>query len=326
MLAVLFVRLAVSAKTTSELTLQKSSFLDSRFSSSGLRSFMFDVSVPIKMLECLVQNTTSAGGILHAVGCHVVIDGTIFKGLSVWSAIVTEGEGTCPDLDPSDMRQSGEITCTLVTTAGRLKCTDAWFEDLQATDPGGAIRVLKGSEGLELHHSNFTNCTTSAGWGGAFYYEDGPFGALILASCSFIRCTCNYSSVHTVPEMEWHVWHDCWFIENTITDSGKDIGNVQCGGSGLELQGVKDLTLLRCHFVRTNRSQGGSGGAYAMHTMGGSLTLENCTFSKTWAMNGGCIAISVECSSLVVLGCSAVEQQQQNYRAVCSTSRRVIQR
>ena len=40
------------------------------------------------------------------------------------------------------MPVSGEITCTLVTTAGRLKCTNAWFEDLQATDPGGAIRVL----------------------------------------------------------------------------------------------------------------------------------------------------------------------------------------
>ena len=56
--------------------------------------------------------------------------------------------------------------------------------------------------------------------------------------------------------------------------------------------------------MRTNRSQGGSGGAYAMHTRGGSLTLEECTFSETWAMNGGCVAISVECSSLVVLGCS----------------------
>ena len=132
MLAVFFVRLTVSAKA-SELTLQKTSFLDSRLSVSGIRSFMFNVNVPMKMLECLVQNTAAGGGILRASGCGVLIEGTTFRGLLGGSAIVTEGEGTCPD-PYYNLDVTGPINCTL--SAIHVRTVNASFEDLHATDPG----------------------------------------------------------------------------------------------------------------------------------------------------------------------------------------------
>ena len=241
---------------------------------------------------------------MRASGCGVLIEGTTFRGLLGGSAIVTEGEGTCPD-PYYNLDVTGPINCTL--SAIHVRTVNASFEDLHATDPGGAIQLVKG-ESLILLWTNFTNCTSSSGWGGAVYVDTINIEWLICDQVFFVQCTSSYSIVHVVKDLserDWAVLKGCWFIDNSITDNASDISNMQCGGSGLEFQDMGHVTLEGCHFVNTSRSQGGSGGAYGMHTKAGSLTLRDCTFSETWAKkDGGCVAITVSCSSLVVSNCS----------------------